>query len=435
MIRKVFSVQDEAGLELDLLALKNSSSLKSVCSMFFQVYSINLDEKKLKGVVSVIEKVFPDAPWMGNSTSGNIVDSDVASDIVVIATLFEDIFTQFKIFQYDMQDFRVGSIAEQVLDEATRNPWVKGIEIYYTISNESTTRFCESLENLRPDIQVFGGIVCSPDLNSPDSCIFSSVGGFCRNGILVAFYGGMNFYLNAIKISGWKPLGRHFHVTRSSGSILYELDGMPAFELYHRYLNIANDENFFMNALEFPMLYEHNGTTIVRAPAESRFDGSLVMSSDIEVGSEIRLSYGEPNTIVESVTEECKVIDNFYPEVIHVFSCAARKAFWSSREPTYEIFSLKKISANNGFFSHGEFLRENGHVNQHNITLVVAGMREGEPRINARRLSSLLDEKVTPKLTLAARMATFIKETSRELEETNKKLQAMNDRLQHLEHS
>ncbi len=432
MIRKSFNFRDSNGLRQDLLALKDSGDLKNIHKMFFQIYSSVLEEDKIKPVIGVIEEIFPDVPWIGNSTSGNIVDSELGSDIVVSAMLFEDASSQFEFFQYDMQQMPVDDIAKNVLDEAAKRPWVKGIEIYYTISSVSTTQFCDSLQGLPPGIQVFGGIVCSPDLTSPDSVVFSSVGGFCRSGILIVFYGGINFYLTAIKISGWQPLGRTFRVTRASGSVVYELDGRPAYEVYHKYLNIANDENFFMNALEFPMFYEHNGTTIVRAPAECRFDGAVVMSSDIEVGSDLRLSYGEPNTIVNCVEQEGKRIDQFCPEVVHIFSCAARKAFWSSREPTYEIYSLKKIAANSGFFSHGEFLRENGHLNQHNITLVMAGMREGEPHVIGRPLSQLLDEKASPKLPLAARMATFIQEASKDLEDSNKKLQQANEALQQM---
>ncbi|WP_290743453.1 FIST signal transduction protein [Fibrobacter sp. UBA4309] len=430
MIRKVFNYSGIDGLKRDLLALKDSDDLKNVKNMYFQIYSTVLDEEKLQPIFDTLTEIFPDVPWMGNSTSGNIIDSEQAGDIVITATLFQDFSTEFRLFQYDMQKMSIDEISQDVLEQAKNNPWVKGVEIYYTISNVSTTRFCDALKELAPGIQVFGGIVCSPDLMSPNSFVFSSVGGLCRSGILVAFFGGINFYVNSIKISGWQPLGRTFRVTRASGNIVYELDGRPAFEVYHKYLSIANDENFFMNALEFPMLYEHNKTTIVRAPAECRFDGSLVMSSDVDVGSVVHISYGEPNTIVECISEESKKIDRFYPEVIHIFDCAARKAFWSSHEPTYEIYALKKIAPNNGFFSHGEFLREEGCLNQHNITLVMAGMREGEPHVNGRQWSQLLDEQSTPKIPLAARMATFIKEASKDLEDTNRKLQQMNERLQ-----
>ena len=100
----------------------------------------------------------------------------------------------------------------------------------------------------------------------------------------------------------------------------------------------------------------------------------------------------------------------FAPEVLHIFSCAARKAFWSQHEPTYEITPFKKIAPNTGFFSHGEFLREKGHLNQHNITLVIASMREG-PVVKREQVKNDIEhrEKST-RLPLAARMATFIRE-------------------------
>ena len=277
---------------------------------------------------------------------------------------------------------------------------------------------------------MFGGIVCSPDITSPHSCVFSSVGGFSRTSILVVFYGGEDFFVDSRKISGWKPIGRNFHVTRSVGNVLYELEGIPAYEVYNKYLSIKNDGNFFYNALEFPMLYEHNGVSIVRAAGASNPDGSLSMSSDIDEGSIVRLSYGEPRLIVEKIREESTKCEDFGPEVQHLFSCAARKAFWHEHEPTYEIAPLKGLAASTGFFSHGEFLREKGHMNQHNITLVIASMREGPAVRRERAKGEDIRESMTTRLPLAARMATFIRETSFELEQMNSKLRVMNEHLQ-----
>ena len=59
-------------------------------------------------------------------------------------------------------------------------------------------------------------------------------------------------------------------------------------------------------------------------------------------------------------------------------------------------------------------------------------MREGEPHVIGRPLSQLLDEKASPKLPLAARMATFIQEASKDLEDSNKKLQQANEALQQM---
>ena len=399
-------------------------------TMYFQIHSAILEPEKLKPIWDFLDRFFPDVPWVGNSTSGNIVDCEVSTDISVSAVIFEKPTSKFTVRQYDYSRESVGGIAQNVVKVTKDNPWVKAVEIYHCISPFSTTALCEGLDDLSSEIQVFGGIVCSPDITSPNSCIFSSEGGYTRSGLLVLFFGGPEFYVDSRKISGWKPIGRNFHVTRSEGNILYELGGIPAYEVYNKYLNIKNDQNFFYNALEFPMLYEHNGVSIVRAPGSSNPDGSLTMSSDIDEGSIIRLSYGEPGLIVDRIREESEKCGEFGPQVQHIFSCAARKAFWSQREPTYEITPFKGLASSTGFFSHGEFLREKGHLNQHNITLVIASMREGPAVGKKRERADDIRAEMTTRLPLAARMATFIRETSFELEQINSKLRVMNEHLQ-----
>ena len=399
-------------------------------TMYFQIHSAILEPEKLKPIWDILDRFFPDVPWVGNSTSGNIVDCEVSTDISVSAVIFEKPTSKFTVRQYDYSRESVGGIAQNIVKVTKDNPWVKAVEIYHCISPFSTTALCEGLDDLSSEIQVFGGIVCSPDITSPNSCIFSSEGGYTRSGLLVLFFGGPEFYVDSRKISGWKPIGRNFHVTRSEGNILYELGGIPAYEVYNKYLNIKNDQNFFYNALEFPMLYEHNGVSIVRAPGSSNPDGSLTMSSDIDEGSIIRLSYGEPGLIVDRIREESEKCGQFGPEVQHIFSCAARKAFWSQREPTYEITPFKGLASSTGFFSHGEFLREKGHLNQHNITLVIASMREGPAVGKNRERADDIRAEMTTRLPLAARMATFIRETSFELEQINSKLRVMNEHLQ-----
>lgn len=431
MKKSVYSYTDVENLEKDLHDLKEWHDAHNNPAVYFQILSSELDYNKLEPVWRTIERIFPDIPWFGSSTSGNIVDCEVSSEITIVAYLFESRTTKFKLYQYDFEQMSVDEISKSILAESTKNSWVKAIEMYRTITNTSTSDFCEGLDGLSPDVKMFGGIVCSPDISSPDSCVFSSVGGFTTHGMVVLFFGGDEFFVDAIKISGWKPLGRTFHVTKAKANILYELGGVPAYDIYKKYLNIANDENFFVNALEFPLLYEHNGTTIVRAPAVSNPDGSITMSSDIEVESIVRLSYGEPQTIVDTIRLESEKLAKLSPDVLHIFSCAARKAFWSAYEPTYELNPVKGIAESSGFFSHGEFIRENGHLNQHNITLVMAAMREGIAR-NQSASNSVTKKTSSSKLPLAARMATFIRETSFELEEMNSKLQVYNKQLQGL---
>ncbi len=386
------------------------------------------EEDVINNVCNTISDVFPDAPYVGCSTSGNITDCQLSQAVTIACTVFEFPSTQVEIYQYDLDNEVTDSITWKILENTRANSWVKAIELFFTIPEHSSTRFCDGLREVRQDIQIFGGVACSDDITSDASCVFSKGAGYSRNSVVAIFYGGSDFYVDSINVTGWKPLGRKFHVTKSDGCILHELDGIPAYDVYHKYLNIQNDENFFYNTLEFPLFYEHNGTTILRTPVASNADGSITMTSDMDIGSVVRISYGDPGTIIESIKEDSRKLYEFQPDILHIFSCAARRTFWTSKEPTYEIYPFKNISPSSGFFSHGEFLRTKGNLNQHNVTLVIAGLREGGKKEMADGCMPA-DEKVLSKIPLVSRLATFISVTSLELEEINRKLGLANEKL------
>ncbi|MCM1153900.1 MAG: diguanylate cyclase [Roseburia sp.] len=421
-----FEYHDPKTFAEELSDFQKQCEAEKMQASLFQIYSEVLDAAVIHNVCEEIERFFPETMYTGCSTSGNIIDCQLSGDITVVCTVFELPTTKFCFFQYDLSKESVDTITAAIVEETKKNPWVKAIEMFFTIPEGSTTRFCDGLKDIREDVQIFGGVACSDDITSDDSCVFSKTDGFSEHSILILFYGGEDFHVDSIKVTGWKPLGRKFHVTKSNGSILQELDGIPAYDVYHKYLNIKNDENFFYNTLEFPLFYEHNNTTILRTPVASNADGSLTMTSDIDIDSVVRISYGDPRTIVDSIKEDSKRIAEFGPDLLHIFSCAARRTFWTSKEPTYEIYPFKEISASCGFFSHGEFLRTGGNLNQHNVTLVIAAMREGEKKTTAPVSS---EENTLSQIPLVSRLATFISVTSLELEEMNKKLENANERL------
>ena len=383
--------------------------------MLFYIYSEIFDPAGLEPVGKAIERVFPESDYLGCSTSGNIVDCELSSQISVTCVVFEKETSRFMVRSYEATAVTADTTAREIIAETEACPWVKAIEMYFTIPQGSFTKFCSGMDAINPDIKLFGGVSCSTDITSDNCCIFTKSGGYLKHAVVAVFYGGEDFYVEDVKITGWKPLNRAFHVTKSQGSTLSELDGIPAYKVYSRYLGIETGQNFFYNTLEFPLFYEHNGTTILRVPVSANEDGTITMSSDIEENSIVRLSYGDPQTIVESITEESQSIRDFCPDILHVFSCAARRAFWDRNNPTYELSPFQSIAPSSGFFSHGEFIRTNHYLNQHNVTLVIAAMREGDkPRTRRTGDENTLS---LSKIPLVSRLARFIAESTRELEE------------------
>lgn len=115
------------------------------------------------------------------------------------------------------------------------------------------------------------------------------------------------------------------------------------------------------------------------------------------------------------------VVRKFQPEVIHIFSCAARKTFWGDEEVSKETFPFQSIAPTSGFFTSGEFLRTGKCLNQHNVTLVIASMREGE-RLHQQEDFIMQKENFSGKVSMINRLATFIQAATEELEEANRKL-------------
>ena len=201
MKNKIFAYRDAVAFENELFLFSKWHKEHGSPTICFQIHSTILEPEKLKPVWDILERIFPETPWFGNSTSGNIVDCEQSVDISVSAIIFEKPTTKVQVFQYDFSRESVGGIASEIVKQADRNPWVKAVEIYHCISPFSTTALCEGLDSLAPDIQVFGGIVCSPDITSPTSCVFSSVGGYTRSGLLVVFYGGEDLHVIPVRLA------------------------------------------------------------------------------------------------------------------------------------------------------------------------------------------------------------------------------------------
>lgn len=409
-------------LHRELYKIEQWRKSRVTSGVVFQILSESLDRSLLDSICDAIRTAMPDADYMGCSTNGNIFDGHLSeTEVVVICTIFEYPTTRTELLQYHLTEQTNDAVTSDLLAKLAERPWVKAIELLVTIRGMSMTPFCDALQKAAPGINIFGGGAFSNDLDDNKACVFSKVGDYSENGVTVLLIGGEDFHVTTTHITGWKPLGKTFIVTRANRNILYELDGCPAYDVYYKYLNIRNDIHFFTNSLEFPFFYEHNGIRLLRAPTASNPDGSLVMTADMEENVRANLAYGDPWTILDEISRGSQEIREFRPEAIHIYSCAARRTFWGN-DISKESMPFQNIAPTSGFYTSGEFLRTNGKMNQHNVTLVVAAMREGAPSAIVTQAPDQTQASCDGKVSMINRLATFIDAATRELEEANKKL-------------
>lgn len=401
-------------------------------STLFRIYSDDMDMEHIKHVCDILDEKMPDALYLGCTSNANIIDGALTdANIILTCTIFEYETTQMKVLQFPFLEENVKedvSILKKYCDE---NPWVGAVEMHATIMDMSMREFCDEMSVLRSDIQVFGGGAFNPDMDDETAAVFSKGNGFLEHGIVFLLLGGSDFHVHSTFISGWKPLTRKFTVTKANKEILYELNGEPAFNVYQKFLNISKSDKFFSNTLEFPLFMDHSGIDLLRCPLAVNDDDSLVMSSDMVENASVRLAYGDPETILSSIRHDGQNIADFQPEIIQTFSCAARRAFWGDENISDETILFSSVAPTAGFYTHGEFIRINGDMLNFNVTLVIAAMREGEPKSSevVNVYGGRLDNIESDRLPLIRRFVSFIERTTAELEDANNKLTDVNSQL------
>ncbi len=404
--------------EINDWAANNPSYVK-----IFRIYSSDMDEGHVSHVCGLIEQAMPDALYFGCTTNANIEYGVLAaSQIIMTCTIFEYETTKARMLQFPFDEGSVREVVDALKRHCEENPWVTSIEMVATIVGMSMKEFCDEMTGLRSGIQVFGGGAFNPDMDDDKAFVFSKGNGQLANGIVFLTLGGEDLHIYSTFISGWKPLKRRFRITKADKEILYELDGKPAFDVYRRFLNINKNDKFFSNTLEFPLFMEHGDIDILRCPLSVNDDDSLVMSSDMDENGIVRLAYGDPETILNSIGKDGQKIADFQPEVIQTFSCAARKAFWGDENISDETALFNKVAPTAGFYTHGEFIRINGDMLNFNVTLVIAAMREGEPVDSKKVNIYTVPMENADKVPIIWRFVSFIEASTTELEEANKRL-------------
>ena len=392
---------------------------------FFHLFSDGAKEAEITEACAVIDEMMPDAVYVGSSASGCIYNGSVSTEKLVIScTVFEkpDSFACPVLFPLD--DGNIDTFRKSLRECIAGMREVKAVEVITTIDTVPIRDVCKVIQQELPeDVPVWGGGAFGD--NTFKAFLITRGGKHHSAGVLMTFIGGSEFHLRYAYVSGWKPLGYPLKVTRAEGYVLHELDGQPAFDIYRHYLSIPNDDHIFYNALEFPFAVEHDGRTLLRHALSCDENGALTMSTRIPEGSRLHLTYGDPDTIMQDVVECAEMIRDFGPEVISVFDCFGRKTFWGGTEATREIIPFNGIAPTYGFCTSGELIRWKGCMDHHNLTLVIAGMREGDA--GEQKAGTIRKEAGNNESTasLINRLANFINTATAEVMEANETLSLM----------
>jgi len=332
-----------------------------------------------------LRALFPDALIAGCSTGGEILNDEVLDASAVAAAVH-------------LEKSQVRAVSENVVpgedarhlgERLARALVAPELRAVYVLSDGLQVNGAALLDGLLPhlpdDVVVTGGLA-----GDGPHFVSTRVGldGPPVEGLVAAigFY-GRHLRVGWGSAGGWDSFGPQRVITRSSGNVLYKLDGAPALELYKRYLGEAASQ-LPGSALLFPLVIRPEPDSpydIVRTIVGVNEDNqSLVFAGDIPEGWSAQLMRGVADNLVDGAIRAARQAGMASCEgsdaLALLVSCIGRKLMMGQRISD-EVEAIRDewgAVPTIGFYSYGEICPHGftGRCTLHNQTMTITLLRE-----------------------------------------------------------
>jgi hypothetical protein len=214
---------------------------------------------------------------------------------------------------------------------------------------------------LSPEVSITGGL-------SGDGDRFEETFVICDGAPQHDLVSVLGFYGNRLKVGygsrgGWDPFGPERLVTKSTGNVLYELDGKSALGLYKNYLG-DHARGLPATALLFPLSIrvEHGESKLVRTILSvDEGDESMTFAGDVPEGTYAQFMKANFNRLIDGAVEASRIshegIGEDPPDLAILISCVGRRMILKQRveeevEGVQDMLGRETVLT--GFYSYGE---------------------------------------------------------------------------------
>lgn len=336
-----------------------------------------------KGFYDELRKQYPKADILMNSTSGEIIDTQV-NDETISLTAIEFSKTKFKSAFLKINQSNDSYKAGKELASRFDTNELKHLLVISDGQLVNGSDLVGGLQSSLPEnVIITGGL--AGDGNRFQKTLVG-LNSQPEEGMIVAVgYYGNNLVISHGSMGGWDAFGPERLITHSKANVLYELDGQPALDIYKKYLGEYSDE-LPGSALLFPLsIKTHEGDErVVRTILSINEDEkSLTFAGNVPMGSHARLMKANFDRLIEGASSAAissqKTIER--PDLAILISCVGRKLVLNQRieeevEVIREIFG--DHTAITGFYSYGEISPISGFMTceLHNQTMTITTMSE-----------------------------------------------------------
>ena len=345
----------------------------------------NRMELQKEAVIEAIRKEFPYEHLVFGSTSGEIIDSNVFDNSVVVTAIeFEKstfVIRTENILNHHKDAKQLGESLYSALPK-------ENLRHLFVLSEGSFVNGSSLIEGLEKNIE--NAIPISGGMCGDDAKFEKTLASYKENPkegevVLIGFYGD-TLEISFASFGGWTPFGPERIITKSEANILYEIDGQPALDLYKKYLGDKAKE-LPQASLLYPLNVTPEGKkepvvrTILGIDNEKQ---SMTLAGDVPENSKVQLMMASVDAIAEGANEAAqRAMENrkSAPQIALLVSCVGRKLVMNQRVEE-EIERLQEVVGNHtaitGFYSYGEMapFANNTFCDLHNQTMTLTLISE-----------------------------------------------------------
>ena len=344
--------------------------------------------------VQSISDCYPAAHILGCSTAGEISGDEVFDDSLVCTAI-----------HFEHTQLRTAQLSLSVTPDAEQAGEWLGRELPHSLCSKDgrpganlvhVLVLCGGLsvngsalvrgliKHLPEGVAITGGLA-GDGVRFGETLVLTSDGPRSGAVAAVGLYGS-RIEIGFGSLGGWDPFGPERLVTRSSGNILFELDGRPALALYKEYLG-QHSKGLPATALLFPLsvTITPGDTPLMRTIlAVDEQQQSMTFAGDIPEGARARLSKSNVNRLVDGAVGAAQVsypAGSAAPDLAILISCVGRKLVLKQRVEE-EIEGIREVlgaqAAITGFYSYGEIapFSHGSRCELHNQTMTITTFSE-----------------------------------------------------------
>lgn len=338
------------------------------------------------GLAAKVSKQFPKALTIGCSTAGEISNSGVHDNsLVVTGTRFNTCdFRPVSATVHSMEDTHSAGV------ELAKKFERKGLKFAFVLGRgleiNGSALISGMREVLGPDVIITGGLAGD---GGRFKQTFTILNGEIADNCVVGF----GVYGDSVGVAygsmgGWEPFGPPRKVTKSKANVLFELDGEPALAIYKKYLgDKAKDLPGSGLLFPFALLKDNRATSgIIRTIlAVDEKQQSVTFAGDIPENGWMRLMHANNAGLVKGAKSAAEstnqLVHDKNGEALGILiSCVGRKLVMGD-EIEDELDAVKEVFGNGsvtGFYSYGEICAQDGFAEckLHNQTMTITYLYE-----------------------------------------------------------